>query len=105
MHYADPDDLDAAMRRLHDLETRDRAGAALGHKVIGGCCYVRPGAARSHRDPCAPLALRLPGRPRSRLLDTNTSAGAVRVPGRAHCPSGTWLLHWRLSVRLSLHST
>ena len=70
MHYADPDDLDAAMRRLHDLETRDRAGAALGHKVIGGCCYVRPGAARSHRDPCAPLALRLPGRPRSRLLDT-----------------------------------
>jgi hypothetical protein len=91
VHYTDPDDLDAAMRRLHDLETRDRAGGALGHKVIGGCCYVhhhRPDAARSHRDPCAPLALRLPGRPRSRLLDTKHLCWRGACEGACTLPLG-----------------
>jgi hypothetical protein len=41
-HYADPDDVDAAIRRLRDLESSDRAGGALGDEV--GC--GRPGDAR-----------------------------------------------------------
>ena len=41
-HYADPDDVEAAMRRLHDLEARDRADGAPSDEV--GC--GRPGDAR-----------------------------------------------------------
>jgi hypothetical protein len=41
-HYADPDDVEAAMRGLHDLEARDRADGAPSDEV--GC--GRPGDAR-----------------------------------------------------------
>ena len=58
VHYADPDDLDAAMQRLHDLENRDREGdERLGHEVIGGCYSVRPRMIpRDPRAPCSAFA-------------------------------------------------
>ena len=56
-HYADPDDVEAAMRGLHDLEARDRADGAPSDEV--GC--GRPGDARKRM---AQARSRAPPRPR-----------------------------------------
>ena len=50
-HYADPDDVDAAMRRLCDLEASDRTDGAPGDEV--GCMRSGDGRRRVARVPHA----------------------------------------------------